>query len=39
MDKPHTYTKDQDDGVMDSVAALVLVLVFVAVCIFWVSGH
>ncbi len=39
MDKPHTFTKDEDDGVVDSIAAVVLTLVFIAVCIFWVSGQ
>ena len=32
-------TKEQDDSVADAIAAIVLVSVFVATCIFWVSSQ
>jgi len=31
--------KEQDDSVADAIAAVVLIAVFVASCIFWVSAQ
>lgn len=31
--------KDQGDGAADAIAAVALVLIFVATCIFWLSGQ
>ena len=30
---------EQEDSVADAVAAVALVLIFVAACIFWISGQ
>lgn len=31
--------QQNDDNVADSVASVVLILIFVATCIFWISGQ
>ncbi len=36
MNNPNKM-QEQDDSCVDAVAAVVLILVFVAACVFWVS--
>jgi hypothetical protein len=31
--------QQNDDNIADSVASVVLILIFVATCIFWISGQ
>jgi len=32
-------TMDNNDGVADAVAAVVLIVIFVTTCVFWISGQ
>jgi hypothetical protein len=31
--------KESDDSVVDAISAVVLIVVFVSACIFWISGQ
>ncbi len=37
MMNEQTDTENNNDGIVDAVAAVVLITVFVAACVFWVS--
>lgn len=39
MTNEQVHTSDHEDSMADAVASIVLVLVFVAVSIYWVSGQ
>lgn len=32
-------SQDQGDSVADAIAAISLVAIFIATCVFWISGH
>ncbi len=34
-----TTVQDQADSTADAIAAVALILIFVATCIFWISGQ
>lgn len=38
-DAPMTSVADKSDGMADAIAAVALIAIFVATCIFWISGQ
>ncbi len=39
MNSQDNEMQQQGDSCADAIAAVVLIAVFIATCIFWVSGH
>lgn len=33
------HVQQEEDNIADSIAAVVLIVIFVATCLFWVSGQ
>lgn len=38
-DLPTPQVADKSDGMADAIAAVALIAIFVATCIFWISGQ
>lgn len=38
-DSPVSPVVDKSDGMADAIAAVALIAIFVATCIFWISGQ
>jgi len=39
MNSQDTEMQQQGDSIADAITAVVLIAVFIATCMFWVSGH
>jgi hypothetical protein len=39
MNDQHVEMQEQGDSVADAIAAVVLIAIFVATCIFWIAGQ